>query len=148
MAIRLYHPKSRAVREVKESDELVLRLLKRAGFLIGELPPSKKTAPSAEEAPLPPTEKDGEDPTAKKKPVLAKHAPVGTLQLPEGKEVDDAEDEAEENPFSEMNMKALRKVAKDNEIVIPWTVRSKVAIAAYLDERLEMEDDEEGEELE
>ena len=128
--IKLYHPKNRAVREVKESNELVLSCLKRAGFLVGELPALPKSNQPFEAAPLPPTEKDTEGVGAKKKPVLAEHTPVEDLLKGKAKEPE------AENRFSGMNMKELRAVAKENEIIVPFLVRSKKAIAAFLAEAL------------
>lgn len=126
--IKLYHPKSRAVRELEEGDELRLRLLKRAGFRVGNLPPKGKAPPPEEEKELlPPTEGEEAGSAGEgKEPVLAKHAPVKTL-------------EEDDNPFVGMNMKELRAAAKKNEVVIPFTVRSKKAIAAFLHSKLELE---------
>lgn len=139
--IKLYHPKSRAVREVRKGDELVLRCLKRAGFLIGKLPDLPGAKAPATLKPLPPTEKDAEGVGAKKEPVLAEHTPVEDLLKGKAEE-----GEAEENPFSGMNMKELRAAAKEHEVVVPWTVRSKKAIAAFLAEELSKEEEGEAEE--
>ncbi|KKM22674.1 hypothetical protein LCGC14_1622820 [marine sediment metagenome] len=129
--ISLYHPKSKAVRKLEEGDELRLRLLKRAGFRVGELPPKGKAPPPEEnEEMLPSTEgEEAESAGEGKEPVLAKHAPVKALQ-------------EDDNPFGEKSMKELRAIAKENEIVIPYAVRTKKAIAALLHSKLDSVDDE------
>lgn len=131
----LYHPKSRAVREIKEDDpsrEVKLNALKRAGFLVGELPPKKNALPlEAEKEVLPATEGEEQvDSTVGKEPVLAKHAPIEASQ-------------EEENPFAEKGIKELRKIAKEKGIVIPSPVRSKKAIAEFLHSKLDLVDEEE-----
>ena len=127
--IRLYHPKSEAVRELEDGDELRLRLLKRAGFKVGELPDKKEEKPVEEEVRLPSTEGEEDEAKAGKEPVMAQHAPVS-----EG-----------ENPFSGLSMKELREVAKKNDIVIPFQVRRKADVAALLHSKLDLVDeDEEG----
>lgn len=131
--IELYHPKSRAVRELEEGDELRLRLLKRAGFRVGKLPPISEAPPlEEEEEVLPSTEGEEAEPAGEgKEPVLAKHAPVEAFQ-------------EDDNPFAEMDMKELRAIAKEKEIVIPFKVRTKKAIAAFLHSKLDLvEEDEE-----
>ena len=122
----LYHPKSKAVRTIRDGDELRLRLLKRAGFKIGKMPAEKAAPPPEEdEETLPSTEGEEAELVAGKDPVLAEHAPVESAQ-------------EEENPFTKMNMKELRAIAKENDVVIPFKIRKKVDIAALLHSKLDL----------
>ncbi len=95
---KLYRSKDRLVREVDDGpgSEVRLRCLKRAGFVVGELPPERKPKPPVEEKPLPPTEGEEVDGAEEGEPVLAKHAPIGVpLQEVKGAEAEtDAEDES------------------------------------------------------
>ena len=100
MKIKLYHPKSRAVRELEEGDELRLRCLKRAGYRVGELPALPKAKQPVEAAPLPPTEGEELDASEAREPVMAEHAPVEIL--------------AEEKPAAKKKV-AKKKVAKKAE---------------------------------
>ena len=128
--IKLYRLKDRLVRELADDDDMRLRCLKRAGFVVGELPPLPKAKQPAVEEPLAPTEGEELDSAEERKPVLATHAPI-TATVPV--EVDVVVDP----PLSEMSMKELRSVAKENEITVPFEVRTKKDIAAYLTEKLE-----------
>ena len=100
---KLYRLKDRQVREVKENEELQLRCLKRAGFVVGDLPPLPKPKPPVEEKPLPPTEGEEEDFGLEGEVVLAEHEPVATPTAPlqevkeEEAEVDDADTEGAED---------------------------------------------------
>ena len=136
--IELYHPKTRKVRKVKKEKTVVLRCLKRAGFKVGKLPALKVPAVEIMSEQLPPTEEELEAAGATKEPVMAEHGSV----VPEAKE--------EELPFSELNMAELRELAEEHGIVIPFLVRSKVAIAAYLAEEISKEEEieEEADEVE
>ena len=125
---KLYRLKDRLVRELADDDAVRLRCLKRAGFVVGELPPLPKAKQPKAEKPIAPTEGEELDSAKERKPVLATHAPV-TTTVPV--EVDVIVDP----PLSEMSMKELRAVAKENEITIPFDVRSKKDIAAYLVEK-------------
>ena len=161
--IRLYRLKDREVREIEDDQELVLRCLKRAGFVIGNLPPLPKPKEPVVEEPLPPTEGEDVDGAEEGEPVLAKHAPVDVpLQ-----EVDtDAEESMQPDPAPEegaedgevvgtdeppegtapepkafnvlvgMNMKELRAVAKEHNITVPFEIKSKVELADFLAEQL------------
>ena len=131
--IKLYHPKKRTVREIDKDDALRLRLLKRAGYLVGDLPAPKKPKPQKVEEVLPPTEGEEEAADAKSEPVMAEHAPVESLL-------------EDPHPFAEMSMLELRTVAADEEITVPFDVRSKLDIAAFLEKELGEKDD--GEEQE
>ena len=97
---KLYRLRDRQVREVKEDEELKLRCLKRAGFVVGDLPALPKPKPPVEEKPLPPTEGEEEDSGLEGKVVLAEHEPVATPTAPlqevkdEDAEVDDVDDDA------------------------------------------------------
>lgn len=128
---KLYRLKDREVREIADDDALVLRCLKRAGFVVGELPPLPKAKRPVVEKPLAPTEGEELDSAEERKPVLATHAPI-TVTIPDV-EIDVVVDP----PLTEMSMKELRAVAKENEITVPFEVRTKKAIAAYLAEKLE-----------
>ena len=133
---KLYHPDSRAVREVgaDEASRMVkLNALKRAGFRVGELPDKGKALPLEEEVEaLPATEGEEEaGEGSSKEPVMAEHASVG--------------DTGEGNPFAELSMKELREIAKENEIVIPFKIRKKVDIAALLHSKLDLVDEDEEE---
>lgn len=144
--IRLYRLKDRQVREVEEDSTVVLRCLKRAGFVVGELPPAPKPKEPVVEEPLLPTEGEDEDGEDQGEPVLAKHAPVGVpLQEVKGTEAetdvvdvettgDDVDEETAEKPLSEMSMKELREVAASHDLVVPGTIRSKVALAAFIED--------------
>ena len=125
---KLYRLKDRLVRELADDDDLRLRCLKRAGFVVGELPPPRKPKQPKVEEPIAPTEGEELGSDEVREPVLATHAPV-TTTVPV--EVDVIVDP----PLSEMSMKELRAVAKENEITIPFDVRSKKDIAAYLVEK-------------
>ena len=129
--IKLYRLRDRLVREIADDDALSLRCLKRAGFVVGELPPLPKAKQPKVEKPIAPTEGEEIDSAEERKPVLATHAPI-TATVP------DVEiDVVVEPPFSEMSMKELRAVAKENKITVPFEVRTKKDIAAYLAEKLE-----------
>ena len=104
MKIKLYHPKSRAVRELEEGDELRLRCLKRAGYRVGELPALPKAKQPVEAAPLPPTEGEELDASEAREPVMAEHAPVEIL--------------AEEKPAAKKKV-AKKKAAKKAEAKEP-----------------------------
>ena len=100
--LNLYHPKSRAVRSIDKDDALRLRALKRAGFLVGDLPAPRKPKAPVEEKPLPPTEGEDEALGSEGEVVLAEHEPVPTPEPPKDDEADDeaepdaVDDEAEE----------------------------------------------------
>ena len=126
----LYRLKDRAVREIEDDAAIVLRCLKRAGFVVGELPPLPKAKQPVVEKPLAPTEGEELDSAEERKPVLATHAPI-TATMPVEIEM------VVDSPLSEMSMKELRAVAKENEITVPFEVRTKKDIAAYLTEKLE-----------
>ena len=128
---KLYRLKDRLVRELADDDDLRLRCLKRAGFVVGELPPLPKAKQPVVEKPLAPTEGEELDSAKERKPVLATHAPI-TATVPDV-EIDVVVDP----PLSEMSMKELRAVAKEKEITVPFDVRTKKDIAAYLAEKLE-----------
>ena len=104
---KLYRLRDRQVREVKEDEELKLRCLKRAGFVVGDLPALPKPKPPVEEKPLPPTEGEEEDSGLEGKVVLAEHEPVATPSAPlqevkgEEAEVDDADTEDAEDAVAE-----------------------------------------------
>ena len=119
---KLYRLKDRLVRELADDDAVRLRCLKRAGFVVGELPPLPKAKQPVVEKPLAPTEGEELDSAEERKPVLATHAPIL---------VDNTA------PFDEASMKELRAVAKEKEITVPFDVRTKKDIAAYLAEKLE-----------
>jgi len=127
---KLYRLKDRLVRELADDDAVRLRCLKRAGFVVGELPPLPKAKQPVVEAPLAPTEGEELDSAEERKPVLATHAPIL---------VDEAAPPVEpiKTLFFGMNMKELRAIAKENEITVPFEVRTKTDIAAYLAEKLE-----------
>ena len=129
--IKLYRLRDRLVREIADDDALRLRCLKRAGFVVGELPPLPKAKQPKVEKPIAPTEGEELDSADERKPVLATHAPI-TATVP-GVEIDVVVDP----PLSEMSMKDLRAVAKEKEITVPFEVRTKKDIAAYLAEKLE-----------
>ncbi len=116
--IKLYRLKDREVREVADDSPVVLRCLKRAGFVIGELPELPRSQQPVEEIPIPATEDEEVDAAEVRVPVMAKHAPVGV--------------EEAVNPYAEMNMKELRAVAKEKGITVPFRVRTKDDIAAFL----------------
>ena len=130
---KLYRLKDRAVREIEDDAAIVLRCLKRAGFVVGELPPLPKAKQPVVEKPLAPTEGEELDSAEERKPVLATHAPIL---------VDETAPPVEpiKTLFFGMNMKELRAVAKENEITVPFEVRTKKDIAAYLAEKLEGSD--------
>ena len=128
---KLYRLKDRLVRELADDDAVRLRCLKRAGFVVGELPPLPKAKQPKAEKPIAPTEGEELDSAKERKPVLATHAPI-TATVP-GVEIDVVVDP----PLSEMGIKKLRAVAKENEITIPFEVRTKKDIATYLAEKLE-----------
>ena len=125
---KLYRLKGRLVREIADDDDLRLRCLKRAGFVVGELPPLPKAKQPKAEKPIAPTEGEELGSDEVREPVLATHAPV-TTTVPV--EVDVIVDP----PLSEMSMKELRAVAKEKGITVPFDVRSKKDIAAYLVEK-------------
>ena len=146
--IRLYRLKDREVREIKDDQDLVLRCLKRAGFVIGNLPPLPKPKEPVVEEPLPPTEGEDVEGADEGEPVLAKHAPVG-VSLQEVKDADTETDvvgdeegegavdeEIAEKPLSEMSMKELREVADSWDLVVPSEIKSKVALADFITEQL------------
>ena len=146
--IRLYRLKDRQVREVDENDSpVVLRCLKRAGFVVGELPPAPKPKEPIVEKPLPPTEGEDVEGAEEGEPVLAKHAPVGVpLQEVKGAEAetdaadvpptaDAVDEEATEELLSEMSMKGLRAVAEGYDLIVPSEIKSKVALAAFIEEQ-------------
>ncbi len=93
--IRLYRLRDRVVREVDKKDEVRLRCLLRAGFVVGNLPPLPKPKPPVEEKPLPPTEGEEEDSGLEGKVVLAEHEPVATPSTPL-QEVKDEEGEVDD----------------------------------------------------
>ena len=128
---KLYRLKDRLVRELADDDAVRLRCLKRAGFVVGELPPLPKAKQPKAEKPIAPTEGEELDSAKERKPVLATHAPI-TATVPDV-EIDVVVDP----PLTEMSMKELRAVAKENEITVPFDVRTKKDIAAYLAEKLE-----------
>ena len=101
MKIKLYHPKSRAVREAEEGDDLRLRCLKRAGYRVGKLPAEKKAKKPIEAAPLPPTEGEELDASEARVPVMAEHAPVESL--------------VEEKPVKKKKAKAKEPKAEEVE---------------------------------
>jgi hypothetical protein len=151
-----YHPKSGAVREIGENEasrDIKTAALLRAGFKVGK-PPALKPVVEEEAAPLPATEGEEAD-TGAQGPVLAKHASVfSNLQLPEGVTLEDlfaTDDEGETMgelfEAEDLSMGQLREIAKSNDITIPFEVRSKEAVAAFLREELEAleEDDEDAE---
>jgi len=113
--------------EIADDDAVRLRILTSGGFVVGE-PPIQKVKKPVVEKPIAPTEGEELDGDEVREPVLATHAPV-TATVPV--EVDVIVDP----PLSEMSMKELRAVAKENEITIPFDVRSKKDIAAYLVEK-------------
>ena len=127
---KLYRLKDRLVRELADDDAVRLRCLKRAGFVAGELPPLPKAKQPKAEEPIAPTEGEELDGDEVREPVLATHAPI-TATVPDV-EIDVVVDP----PLSEMSMKELRAVAKENEITVPFDVRTKKDIAAYLAEKL------------
>ena len=155
---KLYRLKDRLVRELEDGDAVRLRCLKRAGFVVGELPPLPKAKQPKAEKPIAPTEGEELDSAKERKPVLATHAPIVTADLvsmdADGFAVS-VEDLAfpdvtvtvngvefegvmsETATLSEMGIKKLRAVAKENEITIPFEVRTKKDIATYLAEKLE-----------
>jgi len=150
--IRLYRLKDREVREVPKDGAVVLRCLKRAGFVVGELPPAPKPKEPVVEKPLPPTEGEDVDGEGEGEPVLAKHAPVG-VPLQEVKDAeaetdvvgvetpgDAVDEETAEKPLSEMSMKELQGVAESYDLVVPSEIRSKVALAAFIEEQLAPKD--------
>ena len=180
--IKLYRLKDRQVREVEEDNALILRCLKRGGFVVGELPPAPKPKEPVVEEPLPPTEGENVKGKDQGKPVLAKHAPVGvplqevkgveaktdvvdvlptedavddeSVELPEGDgelpevtvTVDGEEIEGvveETKPLSEMGMKELRAVAASYDLVVPFAINSKVALAAFIEGQLAPTEEEE-----
>ena len=117
--IKLVHPKTKAVKELDESDALMLRLLKRAGYVLakGYKPP---VAPSPEPSLAEIVESQSEKMEVAGVEVAAEkavHVPVTEVA----------------KPLSEMNMKELRALAKERGIKIPFTVRSKKGIAALLE---------------
>ena len=131
--IRLYRLKDRQEREVDKDNALRLRLLKRAGFRVGELPPLPKPKAPVVEEPLPPTEGEDADGADQGEPVLAEHAPV-SVPLQEVKGVEAETDVVDvitagdavgdEKPLSEMNMKELRAVAASLDITVPFAIKS------------------------
>ena len=128
--IKLYRLKDRLVREIADDDDMRLRCLKRAGFVVGELPHLPKAKQPVAEEPLAPTEGEEIDSAEERKPVLATHAPIVVDETaPPVKPI--------ETLFFGMSMKELRAVAKENEITVPFEVRTKKDIAAYLAEKLE-----------
>ena len=131
---KLYRLKDRAVREIKDDAVIVLRCLKRAGFVVGELPPLPKAKQPVVEKPLAPTEGEELDSAEERKPVLATHAPIEDLLI-------DVTTKGA-SPLLEWNMKDLRALAKEKEITVPFEVRTKKDIAAYLTEKLEGSEDE------
>ena len=139
--IKLYRLRDRLVREIADDDALSLRCLKRAGFVVGELPPLPKAKQPKVEKPIAPTEGEELDSAEERKPVLATHAPIVEPQFPDVTvTVNGVEFEgvmSETTPLSEMRMKELRAVAKKKEITVPFDVRTKKDIAAYLAEKLE-----------
>ncbi|GAG03858.1 unnamed protein product [marine sediment metagenome] len=150
---KLYRLKDRLEREVDDGPggEVRLRCLKRAGFVVGELPPAPKPKEPVVEEPLPPTEGEDVNGEDQGEPVLAKHAPVGVpLQEVKGAEAetDVVDDESAPEPKAinalvGMNMKELRAVAKEHEITVPFEIKSKVALADFLTEKLPPVEDEE-----
>ena len=138
---KLYRLKGRAVREIEDGDALRLRCLKRAGFVVGELPPPRKAKRPVEAKPIAPTEGEDLDGSDERKPVLATHSPIEDFLV--GVTNEPIEDflvgvtAKAATPLSEMSMKELRAVAKENEITVPFEVRTKKDIAAYLTEKLE-----------
>ena len=120
MKVKLIHPKTKAVKELKESDALMFRLLKRAGYVLAKgykAPVAKVPEPSLAEIVEAQSEKmevAGVEVAAE----VAIHDPVTEVA----------------KPLSEMKMKELRALAKERGIKIPFDVRSKKAIAAYLEE--------------
>ena len=115
--------------EIADDDAVRLRILTSGGFVVGEPPLQKAKQPKVEK-PIAPTEGEELDSAEERKPVLATHAPI-TATVPV--EVDIVVDP----PLSEMSMKELRAVAKENKITVPFEVRTKKDIAAYLAEKLE-----------
>ena len=115
--IRLYSLKDRQVREVEEGNDLVVRCLKRAGFVIGNLPPLPKPKEPVVEEPLSPTEGEDVDGEDQGEPVLAKHAPVGVPVA------DAADEETAEKPLSDMSMKELRAVAASFDLTVPSEIK-------------------------
>ena len=154
--IRLYRLKDRQVREVDKNDSpVVLRCLKRAGFVVGELPPAPKPKEPVVEKPLPPTEGEDEEGADQGEPVLAKHAPVD-VPLQEVKDAeaetdvvdvettgDAADEETAEKPLSEMSMKELREVAAGLDLTVPFEIKAKAGLADFIAEQLAPEEGEE-----
>jgi len=120
MTVKLIHPKTKVVKELDESETLMLRLLKRAGFVLAKgyrAPVVKAPEPSLAEIVEGQSEKmevAGVEVAAE----VAIHVPVAEVA----------------KPLSEMGMKELRALAKERGIKIPFGVNSKVDVAAYLEE--------------
>lgn len=142
-----YHPKSGAARTIDEKDpsaDLKIRALKRAGFLKGSPPAAAVERPQGREEVIPSTEGEEALDTAQG-PTLAEHAPVlSNLQLPEGLTVEDLLQPADEEALysdlfgnEDLSMKDLREIAKENDLVIPFGVRSKEDVAQFLRDSLE-----------
>ena len=120
MKVKLIHPKTKVVKELDESEALMLRLLKRAGFVLAKgykAPVAKAPEPSLAEIVEGQSEKmevAGVEVAAE----MAIHVPVIEAT----------------KPLSEMGMKELRALAKDRGIKIPFGVNSRVGVAGYLEE--------------
>ena len=128
---KLYKRKDGRVRvvEIADDDAVRLLILTSGGYEVGE-PPIPKVKRQKAEKPIEPTEGEELDSDEVREPVLATHAPVTTT-------VPDVEvDVIVDPPLTEMSMKELRSVARENEITVPFDVRTKKDIAAHLAEKL------------
>lgn len=153
---KFYHPKSGAVREIDEDDpsaDIKTNALVRAGFKKGNPPTKLRTSALPEETVVPPTEGD-ETLDESEGPVLAKHASVlSNMQLPEGMTAEGILGALEEyedgDVFDGLGIDELREIAHENDVTIPFEIRKKTEIAAFLreelsDEELDDEDLDEG----
>jgi hypothetical protein len=70
---KLFHRKSREVREIADSDSVRLNALLRAGYEVGELPPLPKPPEEPVEEPLAPVEEVDLDESLPGSPEVAQH---------------------------------------------------------------------------
>jgi len=119
MTIKLVHPETKAVKEIAESDALMLRLLKRAGYVLAKgykppvVPPPEPSLADVVESQSEKMEIAGVEVAAEE----AIHVPVAGVA----------------KPLSEMSTKELRALAKERGIKIPFDVHSKKGIADLLE---------------
>lgn len=119
MKVKLIHPKTKVVKELDESETLMLRLLKRAGFVST----SKYRAPVVP-SPEPSLAEIVESQSEKMEVAGVEVAAEKAIHVPVV-EVDKS--------LSEMSMKELRALAKERGVKIPFDVHSKKGVADLLE---------------